>query len=487
MNNRHGTSNLFKVFEKNKRPRTEALFSMLRRLHQPENATLLRTVREKSGVGKIDVSQKFGRLFSSRTEQVELFPKEKLEQLAEAMFRGHDGHDTGVPIGFAFLGQFIDHDITLDATTQLGRVAGDVSEIENFRTPRLDLDSVYLGGPEASPYLYQRKRSGHGPELLVGTTDNPFDVQRLPDKTAIIGDPRNDENIFISQMQSLFIRFHNHVVELVEECQIHKTEESTFEQAKNICRWVYQWIVVNEFLPAIVDEDVLAPYIEGFHNSQLPGPINWESQPFITVEFSAAAYRFGHSLIRQDYRLNNIVAGDLFAFPPFSPVEQYKNIDWKYLLNFGDNKHQSAKAIDTILPEALRVLPFIPKNDVPNLAARNMIRGQHTFELLTGEEAAAKFEVTPIDKHPLVQQYGLEHTPLWFYVLAEAESRGGKLGTVGGGIVAGTLLRLILADETSYINAEEAKGFDPHKILGVDPDNIKSVFAEMARKVSLDA
>ena len=159
----------------------------------------------------------------------------------------------------------------------------------------------------------------------------------------------------------------------------------------------------------------------------------------------------------------------------------------KYLLNFGDNKHQSAKAIDTILPEALRVLPFIPKNDVPNLAARNMIRGQHTFELLTGEEAAAKFEVTPIDKHPLVQQYGLEHTPLWFYVLAEAESRGGKLGTVGGGIVAGTLLRLILADETSYINAEEAKGFDPHKILGVDPDNIKSVFAEMARKVSLDA
>lgn len=476
----------FKVFEEKKKPQMAAMFAALRAIPEIEKAKMLKAFGNEAVAEQIDFTDKFGRLFPERAGQEELFSADKLKDLAEKMFRNDSANDSGVPVGFAFLGQFIDHDITLDAITQLGRVAGDVSKIENFRTPRLDLDSVYLNGPEASPYLYERQKFGHGPELLIGTEDNPLDVQRLPDGTAIIGDPRNDENIFISQLQSLFIRLHNYVAKLVADCRIHKTEESTFEQARNICRWLYQWIIVNEFLPAVVHEDVLKPYIDGFNNGTLPiaGEINWLSKPFISVEFSAAAFRFGHSLIRQNYRLNKIVAGDLFDFSAFSPIEKYKNIDWRYLLDFGDGKHQSAKAIDTVLPEALKTLPFIAEDDVRNLAARNMLRGQHTFELLTGEEAAQKFDVTPIEKHRLIQECGLDATPLWFYVLAEAESSGGKLGPVGGQIVAGTLLRLLLADETSYIRAKEAKDFNPYHLLDIDPDNVHSVFAEMARTVS---
>lgn len=482
----HG-ANFSTVFEEKKQPQMAAMFAALRAV--PERAKMLKAFGNEAGAERTAFLDKFGRLFPIKTGQEELFPPEKLEKLAKAMFRDDSANDLGVPVGFAFLGQFIDHDITLDAITQLGRVAGDVSKIENFRTPRLDLDSVYLNGPEASPYLYERQQFGHGPELLIGTEDNPLDVQRLPDGTAIIGDPRNDENIFISQIQSLFIRLHNYVAKMVTECRVHNTGESTFEQARNICRWLYQWIIVNEFLPAMVHEEVLKPYINGFSNGTLPiaGEIDWLSMPFISVEFSAAAYRSGHSMIRQDYRLNKIVAGDLFDFPAFSPIEKYKNIDWRYLLDFGDGKHQSAKAIDTVLPEALKALPFIAEDDVRNLAERNMLRGQHTFELLTGEEVAEKFDVTPIEKHSLIQECDLSATPLWFYVLAEAESSGGKLGAVGGQIVAGTLLRLLLADRTSYINAEEAKDFNPYHLLDVDPDKVHSVFAEMARMVSIAA
>ncbi len=485
MSNQHGMGPFFNVFKKNKQSQAEASFSELelKSTRQPEAANLLKIVREESGVDQVEFIEKFGVLFPPANEV--LFSEEELKKLAELMFENDCAdNNTNVPVGLAFFGQFIDHDITLDATTKLGRVAGDASQVENFRTPRLDLDSIYLNGPEPNPYLYEKKKFGHGPEMLIGTACNPHDVQRLPDGTAIIGDPRNDENIFISQMQSLFIRFHNYVVEQIKRCPGHQ-EESVFERARNICRWVYQWIVVNEFLPAVVDEEILRPYIDGFNNGTLPvaGKINWHSSPIISLEFSAAAYRFGHSLIRQNYRLNDIVSGDLFTFPPFSPVGEYRTIDWKYLLNFGDGNYLPAKAIDTVLPQALKNLPFIG-DGIPNLAARNMIRGQLTFLLPSGETVAKELGGTPIEKHPLIQQCGLEQTPLWFYVLAEAEAAGGKLGQVGGQIVAGTLLRLILADETSYINSEEAGDFNPHEVLGVAPDNICSVFAEMARKVS---
>ena len=113
-----------------------------------------------------------------------------------------------------------------------------------------------------------------------------------------------------------------------------------------------------------------------------------------------------------------------------------------------------------------------------------MIRGQLTFRLPTGEYAAREFHTVPIATHPKVTAAGLNETPLWFYILAEAEASGGKLGTVGGSLVAGTLLRLILTDGGSYVNAGADKRFDPHEILGLNPATTRSVFAEMARTVN---
>ncbi len=359
----------------------------------------------------------------------------------------HPEPDLDTPIGFAFFGQFIDHDITLDVVTSLGEVAGDPSKLENLRTPKLDLDSIYGNGPEASPYLYSEDK------LILGTDNNPLDVQRNRLGTAIIGDPRNDENLFISQMQSLFIRFHNWVVD----------QGKTFEEAREFVRWTYQKIVVEEFLPEIISENILNPYVAAFKNGQLPGPIPWSSNIVMPIEFSAAAFRFGHSHIRQDYQLNDTESGKLFDFSSFEAVPETNNIDWKYFFNIDGSSYLKCRPINTKLAFELFNLPFIRAGQA-NLAARNLIRGQLTFGLLSGERIAQDvFGVTPIPKHKAIKDLGLNSTPLWFYILAEGELNNGKLGLVGGSIVAGTLLQMLLSDNESYIN--QNPHFDPFLLL----------------------
>ncbi len=389
----------------------------------------------------------FGRLFPEETHQP---TEEQLIQLSETMKEpsGSMGPDAETPIGFAFLGQFIDHDITLDATTTLGRVSGDVTQIENLRTPRLELDSVYLNGPEGSPYLY------HEDKIILGTYENPYDFQRNRYNTAIIGDPRNDENLFIAQLHGLFIRFHNALID----------RGMSFEDAQRHVRWTYQWIVVHEFLPAIIAPELLASFIDGFNEGALPNyNIDWEYAPAIPVEFSAAAYRFGHSHVRQDYQVNHHVAGDLFDFPAFMPVAIENNIDWRFFFDIDGISFKKARPIDTRLAPTLFELPFAP--DLPSLAARNLLRGQRTFLLPYGEDIAERLGVEqPLPTPPIVNDLDMKGTPLWYYVLAEAEASHGKLDKVGGILVCGTLLQMLLRDRQSYVNA--SPDFHPLRDVG---------------------
>jgi hypothetical protein len=153
-----------------------------------------------------------------------------------------------IKAGYTFLGQFIDHDLTLDTTSILERQI-DVNSTTNFRTPALELDSVYGLGPAVQPYLYNGERPG---TLLISPDGN--DLQRNIQGRAIIGDPRNDENIIISQLQLLFIKFHNKVYE--EEFADMPHGQARFEAAQTFVRWHYQWLVMNEFLPRLVGTEI---------------------------------------------------------------------------------------------------------------------------------------------------------------------------------------------------------------------------------------
>ena len=209
-------------------------------------------------------NQFFGFLFEQGNPA--LFTEDQLGDLSKTMKEKEkdSAPDLDTPIGFAFFGQFIDHDLTLDVVTSLGQVAGKIEAIENMRTPRLELDSIYLAGPEGSQYLYDKNVHGR---ILHGTASNPLDLHRNAQETAIIGDSRNDENMFISQLHGLFIRFHNWLID----------GGQSFEKARDIVRYTYQKAVVDEFLPAIIDDPILATLISGFNAKSLPnvGTIDW--------------------------------------------------------------------------------------------------------------------------------------------------------------------------------------------------------------------
>lgn len=380
--------------------------------------------------------------------------------------------------GMTFLGQFLDHDITFDPTSSLERQV-DPEAIENFRSPLLELDSVYGAGPLAAPHLYDQSESGAGIKLLVeeipgaaATSANRFarfDVPRNSQKTAIIADPRNDENLIVSQLHTAMLRFHNAVVDHVRAQKESTQTSEVFAEAQRLVRWHYQWIILREFLPKIVGyalvDDVLTNGRKFY---------TWRNAPFIPVEFAVAAYRFGHSQVRPSYRANfgpvpadidqqvfKLIFNDKLADSD-DPNDlrggkraPSRFIDWQTFFDFGDWRVRRNKKIDTKLSSVLFDLPGFPQGDVQSLAQRNLLRAL-TFSLPSGQSVARAMRLQPLDAAHLLdlQSFGLQNrTPLWFYVLREAEVQheGKHLGDVGGRIVTEVFIGLLKGDPKSFL------------------------------------
>jgi Animal haem peroxidase len=368
-----------------------------------------------------------------------------------------------IKAGYTFLGQFVDHDLTLDTTSILERQV-DVDGSTNFRTPAFELDSVYGLGPAVQPYLYDQTKPGH---LLISADGN--DLQRNAQGRAIIGDPRNDENILISQLQLLFIKFHNKVYDTEFPDMPHG--RARFEAAQTFVRWHYQWLVMNEFLPRLVGTNLAAATIAA-------PPYEFETEhAFMPVEFSVAAYRFGHSQVRPGYALGVGRGAGLFPDLPdapfgnfdlrgFRPVPPELLVDWAFF--FGDAA-QPSKKIDTLISTVLLKLPtgVVPKDEANrhrSLATRNLQRGMD-MNLPSGQTMACHLRIPPLSEAETWTSNGVKvgsgPAPLWFYCLREGEVRtgGARLAGVGAAIVARTFVALMLKDKASYLVQEP--GFAP--------------------------
>jgi len=395
--------------------------------------------------------------------------------------KDQDDRTETVAVGQVFFGQFVDHDITLDTSSTFDSVVSDPREIANVRTPTLDLDCIYGLGPEAQPYLFNQEVVGGKPgpfagvKLLTGA-DNPgqagmpeHDLLRAPNGRAIIGDPRNDENRIISQIQLAIIRFHNLVAQTIHDDE-GLTGHSLYEEARRVTTWHYQWAVVHDFLVAICGEPVVERIL-GCGRQVYCGNV-----PFIPVEFSVAAYRFGHSMIPMEIQTQKgggkfELFGDTLGrgFDPLSDAEAV--VDWHELLFTPENRQvERALRLDTKLASDLLKLPFIPHPGQSSLAIRNLERG-NAFLLPGGEKVAEavgcpqKQIDTVLDKVAEVNgDLGREGIPLWLYLLAEAEvigraetngsdKEGEGLGPVGATIVAEVLIGLMELDPRSFLGA----------------------------------
>ena len=375
-----------------------------------------------------------------------------------------------VDVGLIFFGQFVDHDITLDTTTSLSRNAG-ADEVQNVRTPTLDLDCVYGSGPEASPYLYHGEGGFRNIKLLTGaaapgaTIEQQSDLARSQHGTAIIGDPRNDENRVVSQLQLAMIRLHNKVV---DELSPKYSGHELFEEARRAVTWHYQWVVVHDFLKKLCGKAVVDRILGQGRKHYCPS-----AEPFIPVEFSAAAYRFGHSMIPQKIQVQKGGSSfELFGSQlglGFSALANSDSaVDWEELLDNGIGRSvQKSEKLDLKMASDLLDLPFITDGE-SSLATRNILRGQ-IFLLPSGEEIATAMdrpesEVDSVSARVRALHPGAFETgsPLWLYLLAEAEVVGREtspqsfdpgegLGPVGATIVAETMIGLIELDEESWL------------------------------------
>ncbi len=377
--------------------------------------------------------------------------------------------------GFTFLGQFIDHDLTFDPTSSLERQQ-DPEAVANYRTPALELDNLYGSGPTASPHLYDRTANGikflveEIPGSAAATRDGTvkYDLPRNSQLTALIGDPRNDENLIVSQLHLAFLKFHNAVVDYITMEIPDLTVSEIFAEAQRLVRWHYQWIVLNEFVPKTCGQSAVTNVLQKGRKFY-----RWTNEPYIPVEFSVSAYRFGHSQVRPSYRANFGPSGGspFFALlfkedPVFSASPDPDDlrggkraarrfIDWQTFFTFGDGNSRQNKRIDTKLSSVLFDLLDIPMGEPQSLAQRNL-RRHLALRVPSGQAVAKAMGVHPVPSSEFadLQPYGLDtRTPLWFYVLREAErlEQGKRLGPVGGRIVTEVLIGMLQGDHTSYL------------------------------------
>ena len=379
--------------------------------------------------------------------------------------------------GMTFLGQFVDHDITLDTTSSLEQQV-DPEAIQNFRTPTLALDNVYGQGPLNSAHLYDatdpvkllvEENPGSPAQSRLGA--QRFDLPRNSQGTALIGDVRSDENMVLSQLHMSFLRFHNACVDHVRATTGLTSPMAVFNEAQRLVRWHYQWILIHEFLPKTCGQAVVDDVLK--HGRKF---YKWRNEPFIPVEFAVAAYRFGHTQVRPSYRMNfgPVAGGDvflrLFVDTPANSAnpdpddmrgglrQPRRFIDWQTFFDFGDGNVRPNKKLDTKLSSVLMDLIGFPAGEPQSLAQRNLLR-HLTFKLPSGQAVAKamKLPVLPDGDFADLAVHGLDkRTPLWFYLLREAEKTGAgeRLGAVGGRIVTEVFIGLMEGDSTSYLKQD---------------------------------
>jgi hypothetical protein len=467
----------------------------------------------------------------------------QLKTLGEAMIDAPTPVDPAqtnstIPPVYTYWGQFLDHDITAKTDREAPELETDITrddfkplppnfiteKLKNLRQPTFDLDSVYGDGPTLDSESPTRAKDFYqeddpvklkvGQNALKNSAGVDVPGQRIPqeddlerdlpreNRIATIGDARNDENLIVAQFHTAFLRFHNAIVDWlrIHEPKSFSTEKELFNRARNLVRWHHEWLVVNDFLKTLTIEGT----VDRILNDGLKFYDLQDRKLFTPLEFSVAAYRFGHSMVRAEYDYNRNFGLEavllpsatfelLFSFTgrgnigerggpgandtlPFNWI-----IEWDRFVDkakAAEKQRRSARKIDTRLTPPLSTMinegeepgTTIPlKELLKHLAKRNLLRG-YLLSIPTGQSLAARLGVQELTGKELRKDNSdalnqalepfLEKTPAWYYILKESEVRAGgdTLGEVGSRIIAETFIGLIMHDPASYLNQRDYKG-----------------------------
>lgn len=429
-----------------------------------------------------------------------------------------EGRVSGLKAGYTYLAQFIDHDITFDQTV-LFHGSGSLLA-KNTRTPRLDLDSLYGGGPSVSPKLF----TGDGCSFSIrenSPTNGEDDLVRGVVE-AVIGDRRNDSNLIISQMHLAFLKFHNNILKSLNAASENKS--TLFVTARQTVCKHYQWIVLNEFLPLLAGTEIVAGVLKIFGRKLqnlkegLAVPnfkrvvFDTENGIYMPLEFSIAAFRFGHSMVRHEYFINQNFGSLVFIFDSTKPDDDLAvdlrgfrsrprgmKIDWSLYFDgvvdgLSSQIVQLARPIDPLIASPMTRIPTKVAGDqneattetqtqiFRSVPARNLWRSRNN-NLPSGQSVAEALDIPETEilgrgKPFEIDQVGVqgdlnniagtglntqkltvkfnESTPLWYYILKEASvfNNGEQLGPVGARLVTEVLIGLLAADPNSILNSE---------------------------------
>ncbi|MDZ8024934.1 MAG: heme peroxidase family protein [Nostoc sp. DedQUE11] len=461
---------------------------------------------------------------------------DKLKKLGEAIIDRQDPEpeeaNSKIPPVYTYWGQFIDHDITANTDRAVTDLQTDITKddftplspdfvidnLKNLRRPTFDLDSVYGDGPTLDPKnpteakdFYQQDdpvKLKVGQNAEQNANGGPIPGVKIPpendlsrdlprnNRIAAIGDSRNDENLIVAQFHTAFLRFHNAVVDWVRKNEPYnaKNNKKLFVRSQNLVRWHYQWLVINDFLKTVTTPGTVDSILR--YGPRFYYPRN--GNVFMPLEFSVAAYRFGHSMVRAAYDYNRNFTDQpgaltdatfllLFVFtgrrnlgsqPPEGPGPSNTLpfnwiIEWDRFVDKQEaakRQRNSARKIDTHLAFPLSDLINEGNDQQPpvrellkHLAKRNLLRG-YFLSIPTGQSLAKKLGVKLLTVEELKKGNSeelnkalepfIEKTPAWYYVLKESEvcANGDSLGEVGSRIVAETIIGLIKNDPSSYIN-----------------------------------
>jgi hypothetical protein len=381
--------------------------------------------------------------------------------------------------GYTYFGQLLSHDLTKDVSSIDEVWQKEPEELQNLQTPKLDLRVLYGAGPADSPELYE----DDGVRLKLGSqnaTRGSFDICVSRSGDRLLADDRGAENMVLRQMIAVFARLHNFAVEQLRPRFRH--QRSLFRKAQSQTRRQFQYLVLHDYLQSVMDKQVYKKiFIEG------DADLEWESFS-IPVEFSTAAMRFGHAMVRPNYLFNfgkEMFLQELLGkIGDRGPLEDDEEIRWGlFFQGAGPEGTVTSRPIDTRLAPAFQDLPpdliGTPEVRCPfarlatnpsQLAVRTLLRGAG-LRLPSGQTAARACGLNPLTEHELttnsigdeteqgqiLRESGLsEETPLWYYILKESEVRknGNRLGTLGSYIVGETIHAALRTDAKSILNEQ---------------------------------